>query len=84
MHTYRHYRMYDVRHNADGTPSGDVLAPSGRLPAAETPWTSHGSRSVEEDSHSQLPSGQNYNKVTAGGNSRLHAGNVYNNYYGVE
>jgi hypothetical protein len=71
----------DFRHSVDGTPSGNDLAPDGRVPAA---GMLHGSPFAEDDSQDQLLSGQSYNRVTAGGNSRLHAGNVYNNYYQAE
>jgi hypothetical protein len=72
-----------IRNNADETTSGDDLALvlEGRPSAV---GSSHGSASAEEDSHAQVPSGQSYNRVTAGGSSRLHAGNVYNSYYQVE
>jgi energy-coupling factor transporter ATP-binding protein EcfA2 len=68
-----------IRNNADETPSGDDLA----LVLEERPpavGSSHGSPSAE-DSHDQLRSGQSYDRITAGGSSRLHAGNIYNNNY---
>jgi hypothetical protein len=72
-----------IRNNADENPSGDDLALvlEGRPSAV---GSSHGSASAEEASHGQLLSGQSYNRIAAGGSSRLHAGNVYNNYYQVE
>jgi hypothetical protein len=58
----------------------DNLAPARRQTAAGNSYRSP----FAEDSRGQLPSDQSYNKVTASDNSRLHAGNVYNNYYQVE
>jgi hypothetical protein len=71
----------DVIHGNADTLGCDDLVLSGRLPAAAR---SVGPPSAEKDSHDRLQSGQSYNRVTASGNSRLHAGNVYNNYYHVE
>jgi hypothetical protein len=71
----------DVVHDDGDTPDGDELAPSKR---SSTAGSSQGSPSAGEDPHEQLLSGQSYNRVTAGGSSRLHAGNVYNNYYQAE
>jgi hypothetical protein len=70
----------EVSHEMGGTLSGDDLAPARRQTAA---GNSHRSP-ISEDSRGQLPSDQSYNKVTASGNGRLHAGNVYNSYYQVE
>jgi hypothetical protein len=71
----------DVVHDDGDTLDGDELAPSKR---SSTAGSSQGSPSAGEDPHEQLLSGQSYNRVTAGGSSRLHAGNVYNNYYQAE
>jgi hypothetical protein len=65
----------DVVHDDGDTLDGDELAPSKR---SSTAGSSQGSPSAGEDPHEQLLSGQSYNRVTAGGSSRLHAGNVYN------
>jgi hypothetical protein len=71
----------DAVHDNTDSLGGDDLAPNRRVPAA---GRLHGSAFAEDDSHDQPQLGQSYDRVTAGGNSRLHAGNVYNNYYQVE
>jgi nucleoside-triphosphatase THEP1 len=68
-----------VSHSTGGTLSGDDLAPAKRQTAA---GNSHRSL-LAENPHGQPPD-QSYGSITASGNSRLHAGNVYNNYYQPE
>ena len=52
-------------------------------PAAQLSSSAHALSAANELPDGQLSSNQSYNSIAASGNSRLHAGNVYNNHYHI-